>query len=199
MPSVFAGYEKLGDWEWMCDQPLWAHALFIFNDNEEQFDAFIGGLESGYTLGAGNAVARPWRKLNPPKSAGIPTGKLGSGYQLLDPASKEKIDQALTVVYDLLKSFYFNFLVFSSNESMSTLGISTYQEGEDVRKYIFDRLTQTPEEWKQFIHDRTSSKFHQLSQAINEARENGDPTDASNLVVQQLRDESYKLIRIKGK
>lgn len=92
MPSVFAGYEKLGDWEWMCDQPLWAHALFIFNDNEEQFDAFIGGLDSGYTLGAGNAVARPWRKLNPPKSAGIPTGKLGSGYQLLDPAAKEKIE-----------------------------------------------------------------------------------------------------------
>ena len=26
MPSVFAGYEKLGDWEWMYDQPLWAHA-----------------------------------------------------------------------------------------------------------------------------------------------------------------------------
>ena len=92
MPSVFAGYEKLGDWEWMCDQPLWAHALFIFNDNEEQFDAFIGGLDSGYTLGAGNAVARPWRKLNPPKLAGIPTGKLGSGYQLLDPAAKEKIE-----------------------------------------------------------------------------------------------------------
>ena len=75
-----------------CQDTEHEKTLFIFNDNEEQFDAFIGGLDSGYTLGAGNAVARPWRKLNPPKSAGIPTGKLGSGYQLLDPAAKEKIE-----------------------------------------------------------------------------------------------------------
>jgi hypothetical protein len=198
-PTVFAGYGKLGDWEWMRDQPYWAHCLFVFNDNEEQFDAFIGGLDSGYTCGAGNAVARPWRQLNPPKSAGIPTGKLGFGYRILDPAAKEKIDQALTVVYDLLKSFYYDNLVFSSDESMSTLGIGTFEVGEDVRKYIFDKLTQTPDEWKQFILERAIEKFRQLKKAISEARENGEQIDETNPFVQKTRDDFEQLLRIRQK
>ena len=199
VPTVFAGYGKLGDWEWMRDQPYWAHCLFVFNDNEEQFDAFIGGLDSGYTCGAGNAVARPWRQLNPPKSAGIPTGKLGFGYRILDPAAKEKIDQALTVVYDLLKSFYYDNLVFSSDESMSTLGIGTFEVGEDVRKYIFDKLTQTPDEWKQFILERAIEKFRQLKKAISEARENGEQIDETNPFVQKTRDDFEQLLRIRQK
>jgi hypothetical protein len=198
-PTVFAGYGKLGDWEWMRDQPYWAHCLFVFNDNEEQFDAFIGGLDSGYTCGAGNAVARPWRQLNPPKSAGIPTGKLGFGYRILDPAAKEKIDQALTVVYDLLKSFYYDNLVFSSDESMSTLGIGTFEVGEDVRKYIFDKLTQSPDEWKQFILERAIEKFRQLKKAISEARENGEQIDETNPFVQKTRDDFEQLLRIRQK
>lgn len=198
-PTVFAGYGKLGDWEWMRDQPYWAHCLFVFNDNEEQFDAFIGGLDSGYTCGAGNAVARPWRQLNPPKSAGIPTGKLGFGYRILDPATKEKIDQALTVVYDLLKSFYYDNLVFSSDESMSTLGIGTFEVGEDVRKYIFDKLTQTPDDWKQFILERAIEKFRQLKKAISEARENGEQIDETNPFVQKTRDDFEQLLRIRQK
>jgi hypothetical protein len=198
-PTVFAGYGKLGDWDWMRDQPYWAHCLFVFNDNEEQFDAFIGGLDSGYTCGAGNAVARPWRQLNPPKSAGIPTGKLGYGYQILDPAAKEKIDQALTVVYDLLKSFHYDNLVFSSDESMSTLGIGTFKVGEDVRKYIFDKLTQTPDEWKQFILERAIEKFRQLKKAISEARENGEQIDETNPFVQKTRDDFEQLLRIRQK
>jgi hypothetical protein len=199
VPTVFAGYGKHGDWEWMRDQPYWAHCLFVFNDNEEQFDAFISGLDSGYTRGAGNAVARPWRQLNPPKSAGIPTGKLGFGYRHLDPAAKEKIDQALTVAYDLLKSFYYDHLVFSSDESMSTLGIGTFEVGEDVRKYIFNRLTQTPDEWKQFIHERTNEKFRQVSKAYREACKNGEQTDETNPVVQKTRDDFRQLLQIRRK
>jgi hypothetical protein len=198
-PTVFAGYGKLGDWEWMRDQPYWAHCLFVFNDNEEQFDAFIGGLDSGYTRGAGNAVARPWRQFNPPKSAGIPTGKLGFGYRILDPAAKEKIDQALTVVYDLLKSYYYDNLVFSSDESMSTLGIGTFEVGEDVQKYIFDKLTQSPDEWKQFILERAIEKFRQLKKAISEARENGEQIDETNPFVQKTRDDFEQLLRIRQK
>jgi hypothetical protein len=198
IPTVFTGYGKWGDWEWMQEDPDWAHTLFVFNDNEEQFDAYVNGLTSGFTPGAGNALARPWRQFNPPKAAGIPTGKNGYGYQVLDETTQEKIDQALTIVGKLLKSFYFDRLVFSSNEDRSTLGISTYKVGEDVRKYIFDRLMQTPEEWQQFINQRVLKKFRQLTRAIEDAKTNGLPIDSSNSVVQQLRDEMRAILRFRG-
>jgi hypothetical protein len=158
----------------------------------------VNGLPSGFTPGAGNALARPWRQFNPPKAAGIPTGKNGYGYQILDETTQEKIDQALTIVGKLLKSFYFDRLVFSSNEDRSTLGISTYKVGEDVRKYIFDRLMQTPEEWQQFIDQRVLKKFRQLTRAIEDAKTNGLPIDSSNSVVQQLRDEMRAILRFRG-
>ena len=198
IPTVFTGYGKWGDWEWMHEDPDWAHTLFVFNDNEEQFDAYVNGLPSGFTPGAGNALARPWRQFNPPKAAGIPTGKNGYGYQVLDETTHEKIDQALTIVGKLLKSFYYDRLVFSSNEDRSTLGISTYKVGEDVRKYIFDRLMQTPEEWQQFIDQRVLKKFRQLTRAIENAKTNGLPIDSSNSVVQQLRDEMRAILRFRG-
>jgi hypothetical protein len=197
--TVFAGVGKFGDWEWMQEHPGWAHTLFVFNDNEEQFDAYRQGLSIGYTAGAGNALARPWRKFNPPKSAGIPTGKKGSGYNVLDEVTKEKIDQALTVVYDLLKTFYYNYLVFSADESERTLGISTFHVDEQVRQYIFDRLNQTPDEWRHFIDERAKTKFRLLSAAINDAKANGLSIDSSNTVVQQHRDEMAVILRIKGK
>ena len=199
IPTVFTEFGKWGDWEWMQAEPSWAHALFVFNDNEEQFDAYLNGLPGGFTPGAGNALARPWRKFNPPKSAGIPTGKQGSGYNVLDEVTKEKIDQALTVVYDLLKTFYYKYLVFSADESEKTLGISTFHVDEEVRQYIYDRLNQTPDEWRHFIDERAKTKFRQLSAAINDAKVNGLPIDSSNTVVQQHRDEMSAILRIKGK
>lgn len=199
IPTVFTEFGKWGDWKWMQAEPSWAHALFVFNDNEEQFDAYVNGLPGGFTPGAGNALARPWRKFNPPKSAGIPTGKQGSGYNVLDEVTKEKIDQALTVVYDLLKTFYYKYLVFSADESEKTLGISTFHVDEEVRQYIYDRLNQTPDEWRHFIDERAKTKFRQLSAAINDAKVNDLPIDSSNTVVQQHRDEMSAILRIKGK
>lgn len=199
IPTVFTEFGKWGDWKWMQAEPSWAHALFVFNDNEEQFDAYVNGLPGGFTPGAGNALARPWRKFNPPKSAGIPTGKQGSGYNVLDEVTKEKIDQALTVVYDLLKTFYYKYLVFSADESEKTLGISTFHVDEEVRQYIYDRLNQTPDEWRHFIDERAKTKFRQLSAAINDATVNDLPIDSSNTVVQQHRDEMSAILRIKGK
>ena len=199
IPTVFTEFGKWGDWKWMQAEPSWAHALFVFNDNEEQFDAYVNGRSSGFTPGAGNALARPGRKFNPPKSAGIPTGKQGSGYRVLDEVTKEKIDQALTVVYDLLKTFYYNYLVFSADKCEKTLGIGTFHVDEEVRQYIFDQLNQTPDEWWHFIDERAKKKFRQLSAALNYAKVNGLPIDSSNTVIQQHRDEMGAILRIKGK
>ena len=197
IPTFFTGYGEWGDWQWMQAEPSWAHTLFVFNDNEEQFDAFVGGLPSGFTRGAGNALARPWRRFNPPKAAGIPTGKNGYGYRVLDETTQEKIDQALTIVGILLRSFYYDRLVFSSDENQSTLGISTFQVGDDVRKYIFDQLMQTPEEWQQFIDQRGRTKFRQLNRAIDDAKANGLPT-STNTVVQKLHEEVRAILPFRG-
>ena len=39
--SVFGGTGVSGDYLWMSNQPEFARALFVFNDNEEQFDTFV--------------------------------------------------------------------------------------------------------------------------------------------------------------
>jgi hypothetical protein len=199
IPSVFTGTGKFGDWAWMREQAHWAHTLFVFNDNEEQFNAFVAGSAEGFLLGAGNALARPWRRLNPPKSAGVPTGKKGIGYQHFDAETKEKIDQSLTVIYDLLKTFYYDYLVFSTDESGKTIGTNTYEVDEKVLQYIFGRLNQTPQEWKQFIEERKLFKFRQLTHAINESKEIRGSENYLTPHIEQLRHELRTVMRVSSK
>jgi hypothetical protein len=199
MPTFYCGNGKFGDWPWMKGQPVFAHNLFVFNDNEEQFDAYLAEAEFGYSAGAGNAVARPWRRLNPPKSAGVPTGKNGIGYQHFDAETKEKIDQSLTVIYDLLKTFYYDYLVFSTDETGKTIGTNTYEVDEKVLQYIFDRLNQTPQEWKQFIEERKTFKFRQLTHAINESKEIRGSENYLTPQIEQLRHELRTVMRVSSK
>ena len=110
MPTFYCGSGKFGDWPWMKDQPVFAHNLFVFNDNEEQFDAYLAEAEFGYSAGAGNAVARPWRRLNPPKSAGVPTGKTESDTNTLMRKRKRKLISRL--------------LLFTTCSRLSTMTIS---------------------------------------------------------------------------
>jgi hypothetical protein len=64
----------------MIEQPDWADALFVFNDNEEQFRAYRRDPADprGCTRGGGNAAIRPYRCTEPPRAAGIPTGVGGA-------------------------------------------------------------------------------------------------------------------------
>ncbi len=91
IPSTFSGSGQVGDFEFMLNQPEYERTLFIFNDNEEQFDAFVNGQSSGFSRGGGNAAIRPFRKLTPPRAAGVPTGKSGRGYSSLDEPTKAKL------------------------------------------------------------------------------------------------------------
>jgi hypothetical protein len=140
IPTVYSGMGKVGDFAWMQAQPEYASTLFVFNDNEEQFDAFLNGKASGFTAGGGNAIARPWRKLDPVKSAGIPTGSLGSGYSVLDSKTQVKIDQALQIIEELLKTGIYEKLVFSADETLTTLGTGIFNVCDAVRNYIFEGL-----------------------------------------------------------
>lgn len=139
-PTFFEGLGRYGDFAWMRTQPDHASTLFIFNDNEEQFNAYLNGKASGFTAGAGNAIARPWRLLSPPQSAGIPTGKNGKGYESLDTQTKLKIDQSLQVISDLIATDNYSQLVFSADSTLTTLGRATFAVSTEVCEYIFKNL-----------------------------------------------------------
>ena len=138
--SVYRSAGVLGDYLWMINQPEFARALFIFNDNEEQFDAFVAGEADGFTAGGGNASIRPLRKYVPPRSAGVPTGKHGRGYSALDASTKAKIDEALAVIDELLNTGDYDQIVITASKDGNTLGTGIFQVATEVRDYIFERL-----------------------------------------------------------
>ena len=139
--SIFRGAGVSGDYLWMSNQPEFARALFVFNDNEEQFDAFVVGEASGFTAGGGNAAIRPLRKQVPPRAAGVPTGKHGSGYSALDASTKAKIDQALAIIEGLVRTGDYDQVVIPESKDGNTLGTGIFQVAPEVRDYIFKRLT----------------------------------------------------------
>lgn len=139
--SVFDKPGRDGDFSLMCQQSEHEKSLFIFNDNEEQFRAFVRGDSLGFSEGGGNAKIRPLRGLKPPRSAGVPTGLLnGGGYLRLDEATKKVINESLTVIQELLNSGDYERMIFSKDESSPTLGTGLFFVAEDVKKYIYDSL-----------------------------------------------------------
>ena len=139
--SIYRGAGVSGDYLWMSNHPEFARALFVFNDNEEQFDAFVAGEASGFTAGGGNAAIRPLRKLSPPRAAGVPTGTLrAGGYVALDTPTKAKIDEALAVIDALLKTGDYDQVVIPESKDGNTLGTGIFDVAPEVRDYIFKHL-----------------------------------------------------------
>jgi hypothetical protein len=139
--SVFDEPGRDGDFSLMSGQAEHEKTLFIFNDNEEQFRAFVRGERFGIEAGGGNAAIRPLRGLKPPRSAGVPTGLLnGGGYLRLDEATKKVINESLTVIQELLNSGVYERMIFSKDKSSPTLGTGIFLVAEDVKKYIYDAL-----------------------------------------------------------
>jgi hypothetical protein len=141
--SVFQSPGRPGDFTWMIDQPEYEDTLFVFNDNEEQFRAFQRDptAGSGCAPGGGNAVIRPWRCADPPRAAGVPTGTLGSGgYARLTPEAKGAIDDALTLIGELLKTGRYRRIVYSAADSSGSLGTGIFTVGREVAEYIVSGL-----------------------------------------------------------
>ena len=138
--SVFDEPGRDGDFSLMSRQSEHEKTLFIFNDNEEQFRAFVRGDSSGFSKGGGNAAIRPLRGLKPPRAAGVPTGIHGDGYSRLDEATKKVINESLTVIQELLNSGVYERMIFSKDKSSPTLGTGIFLVAEDVKKYIYDTL-----------------------------------------------------------
>ena len=140
-PFSFTGPGRLGDFSWMINNPEYKDTLFIFNDNQEQFISFMDFLSTGQpsshacSAGGGNSVIRPYQCQNPPRSAGIPTGSNGKGYDNLESA-KPYIDASIQHIRRILSSGSYSKVAYSSGKDGVTLGASIYSPSPDILQYI---------------------------------------------------------------
>jgi hypothetical protein len=150
----------------MIKNPNYDNALFIFNDNEEQFNAYLKGEPYGLQNGGNNAGIRQFRAArNKPlpniRVAGIPTGRLTGmvGYKDLkkDAKAKTAIDTSIRLIYQLLCSNQYDKLIIPSSWHKETkkyqLGAAIFGVGDAVKEYIFDELAQIVNMYKDFVNN----------------------------------------------
>lgn len=136
--SKFTRSNVLGDFKWMISNPNFDNCLFIFNDNEEHHQTSVGG--------GGNAAIRPYNKHNKriskPRSAGIPTGTLGSGgYRVLNDHVREVVDQAIQEIMELVQKYNYAEVYYSiADETDPTIGTGIFNVNEEVKQYITQKI-----------------------------------------------------------
>ena len=139
--SQFRGAGQDGDFGWMITQPRYAHAFFIFNDNETQWAAHRDNPNNaqGCARGGGNAVSRPFQCETPPRALGIPTGDSGEGYPALSDRVKTVIDAAVVSIAEAVAEHGYTEIYYSSN-GRGGLGTSIFAPAPDVTDYIMEKL-----------------------------------------------------------
>lgn len=150
--TIFSVPGKLGDFEWMINQPEYRNSLFIFNDNIVHHNSS--------RKGAGNAVIRPYNKygftklgLSKPLSAGIPTGTSvqSNGFQDLNEpivlpnglqtTVKIVIDNSINEIKKLLHKYKYDAIYYSaSNSTDATIGASIFAPSVNVKEYITKKI-----------------------------------------------------------
>jgi len=140
--SIFSRGGKEGDFRWMIEQPEFADALFVFNDNEEQFLAHRQNPQGdfGCSVGGGNAVIRPFQCTEPPRAAGIPTGANGDGYRELTAHVKQMVDDAVANIRNLMATGRYQRIIYSAANASGALGTGIFNVADGVKRYIVDRL-----------------------------------------------------------
>jgi hypothetical protein len=144
-------YQKGRGFDVLINEPAHANSLFIFNDNEEAFLAFMRGEPAGIKQGGGNAVIRPYRdpKRGRVRAAGIPTGRSGRGYAAADEAAgKQVIGRSLEVIWNLLTATRaegnpYDALIYSADpENTEALGVGIFKDtmAAWVAPYVMENL-----------------------------------------------------------
>lgn len=136
--SVFSGGHKDGDFNWMIKQKHYSDALFVFNDNEQQYIIHRDNPTdpSGCTAGLGNGAIRPHQCETPPRAAGVPTGP---NYAKLTPHISKLIDEAVATVGKIAAAENYTRIYFSA-DAHGGLGTGTFQVGNDVKAYVVKQL-----------------------------------------------------------
>ena len=141
----FRGY--YGDFTTMIVDPQYADCLFVYNGNlgQDMPDGiFIKGGGQNAISGGGNAAIRSYNRFGAhnayPRSAGIPTGDLGStkysgGFKSLTPEVRSIIDAALADIRKLIITHQYRCVYFSCNQH-GKLGTGIFNVAPDVIDYI---------------------------------------------------------------
>ena len=137
--SQFSVPGREGDFSWMIERPEYARSLFIFNDNEKQFNEFHNGQEGGLNKGGGNAAIRPYQGHSPIRAAGIPTGNHG-GYTQLDQNVRGLVDDAIAHIRRLLATGNYDQVIFSYDPKKKTLGTGIFTVADEVKDYIYESI-----------------------------------------------------------
>ena len=143
--SRFTGGGAPGDFAWMIRQPEHAHSLFIFNDNEGEFLAHHRGGTHVCSRGGGNAVIRPYQCRSPQQAMGIPTGTYDrgvhyAGYSSLDDHVLDVLDSAFQSLDALLATGQYIAVIFSWNNSESTLATGIFHPAPEVKNHIVNGI-----------------------------------------------------------
>ena len=131
-----------GDFAWMIEQPQYSRALFLFNDNEEEFYTHFKGGQHRCGIGGGNAGIRPYQCRTPQQAVGIPTGSRGAGYARLDAHVRSVLDDAFSQIDRLLATGYYDSVIFSWDDT-TKLGGRIFNTAQDVRDDIVERILAT--------------------------------------------------------
>jgi hypothetical protein len=139
--SIFNGGGGDGDFEWMIRQDEFQDALFVFNDNEDQYkfhrDHPSDHDSEGCAPGGGNAIIRPYQCRQPPRAAGIPTGP---DYFHLSPRIKQMIDEAVGTIQTIVRAEGYKRIFYSAENSNGNFGTGIFYVGDEVKAYIVDQL-----------------------------------------------------------
>jgi hypothetical protein len=138
---IFNGQNEVGDFNWMILQDQYRDALFVFNDNEDQYrqhrdhPAEVTG--AGCLAGGGNAIIRPYQCQNPPRAIGVPTGPNYSG---LTPHVKSTLDEAIDNVHRIASKENYRRIFYNATNARGDLGTHIFAVGEEVKQYIVLKL-----------------------------------------------------------
>lgn len=147
--SVFNERHTIGDFMYMIAEDIQngvTDTLYIFNDNEECFNA------KSYTRGIGNAIIRPYnvyavkdkKVLSKPYSHGIPTGTLKhGGYKAFTPHVKRVIDECIQDISHIIEEYKIKHIYYSAagpGKGDTILGQTIFEINMTIRSYIVDSL-----------------------------------------------------------
>ena len=135
IPSMFVPEQFEGDFAKMIKAPQYKNALFVFNDNEQQY------LSRSCQAGGGNAIIRPYQCIDPPRAAGIPTGSHGTGYAKFTSHVKTLIDNAINQIVTICNKYHYDTIYYSSDKD-GNLGTGIFNVDSDVKTYIVQQLQQ---------------------------------------------------------
>jgi hypothetical protein len=137
--EVFDGVGKVGDFNWMVQQPEYKDTLFVFNDNTGQFDDHrkVPNVGPGCDAGGGNAIIRPYQCKDPPRALGIPTGP---GFDKLTPEAKAYIDKAVDQIAATVRKYTYARVIYNAADASGRMGTHIFPVGDDVKDYIVARL-----------------------------------------------------------